>query len=128
MMIETLFFIFASSIKEVNVHEIELSDYIDFGSGIFAVFLLALSLIAYRNVRSKRLLFVSAAFGLFAIRALITRADLLILEVQSTAIELALALSGFGILALFFVAIVRRDTAQAGEKAERKDDGETMNT
>lgn len=99
-------------IEVEEVGEIDLPDYIDFGSGIFAAFLLALSLIAYRNVRSKRLLFVSAAFGLFALRALVARADLFIPEVESTAIELALALAGFGILALFFLAIVRRDVKQ----------------
>jgi uncharacterized membrane protein YhfC len=101
-----------SMIKAVNTRGIELPDYIDFGSGIFAAFLLALSLIAYRNVKSKRLLFVSTAFGLFSLRALVTRLDLLIPEAQSATIELALALSGFCILGLFFIAIVKRDSKQ----------------
>lgn len=100
--------VLGSVIMDVEVREIDLTDYIDFGSGIFAAFLLVLSLIAYMNVRSKRLLLVSAAFGLFALRTLVSRADLLIPEVQSEVIELALALSGFGILALFFMAIVMR--------------------
>lgn len=100
--------ILGGEIGDADVRGIELPDYIEFGSGIFAAFLLVLSLIAYRNVRSKRLLLVSAAFGLFALRTLVSRADLLIPEAQSEIIELALALSGFGILALFFIAIVMR--------------------
>ena len=104
--------ILGSVIKDIDVREIDLPDYIEFGSGIFAAFLLVLSLIAYRNVRSKRLLLVSAAFGLFALRTLVSRADLLIPEPPEV-IELALALSGFGILALFFMAIVMRQNKRS---------------
>ena len=93
---------------EGEMNEVELTDYIDFGSGIFAAFLLILSLIAYKNFRAMRLLFVSAAFGLFALRALVARLDLFIPETESTVIELALAVSGFAILALFFMAIVKK--------------------
>jgi hypothetical protein len=87
---------------------LEPSDIVDFASGIFAVFLMVVSLYAYRNRKSKRLLLVTAAFGLFALRAIISSLDLLIPEVESTIIELALALTGFAILSLFFFAIVKR--------------------
>jgi hypothetical protein len=93
---------------EGEMVEVDLADYIDFGSGIFAAFLLVLSLIAYKNVRARRLLFVSAAFGLFALRALVARLDLFLPETESTVIELALAVSGFAILALFFMAIMKK--------------------
>jgi len=113
-MFEIILSLFAGSILrqledvQEQVQEVDLSDYIDFGSGIFAAILLALSLIAYRNVRSKRLLFVSAAFGLFALRTLVARLNLFIPEAESSLIELALAISGFAILALFFVAIMKK--------------------
>jgi hypothetical protein len=87
---------------------LEPSDIVDFASGIFAAFLMVLSLLAYRNARTKRLLLVSAAFGMFALRTIIARLDLLIPEAESTVIELALALTGFAILSLFFFAIVKR--------------------
>jgi hypothetical protein len=87
---------------------LEPSDIVDFASGIFAVFLMVLSLHAYRNRKSKRLLLVTAAFGLFALRTIIASLDLLIPEAESTVIELALALTGFAILSLFFFAIVKR--------------------
>jgi len=93
---------------DLNGEPLEPSDIVDFASGIFAVLLMALSLFAYRNTRTKRLLFVSAAFGLFALRTIVARLDALIPEAQSTLIELALALTGFAILSLFFLAIAKR--------------------
>ncbi|OLC25430.1 MAG: hypothetical protein AUH71_01035 [Thaumarchaeota archaeon 13_1_40CM_4_48_7] len=92
----------------LNIEPLELTDIVDFASGIFAVLLMALSLLAYRNTRTKRLLFVSAAFGLFALRTIVARLDTLIPEAQSTLIEVTLALTGFAILSLFFLAIAKR--------------------
>ncbi len=69
---------------------------------------MVLSLHAYRNRKTKRLLLVSAAFGMFALRTIIARLDLLIPEAESTVIEFVLALTGFVILSLFFFAIVKR--------------------
>jgi len=53
-----------------------IADIFVFGSGIFAAFLFALSLLAYRNLLTKRLLLVSAAFGIFAIHAIVSKLDL----------------------------------------------------
>jgi uncharacterized membrane protein YhfC len=86
----------------------EPSDIVDFASGIFAVFLMILSLHAYRNRKSRRLLLVTAAFGLFALRTVIASLDHLIPEIESTVVELTLALTGFAILSLFFFAIVKK--------------------
>jgi hypothetical protein len=87
----------------------DIAELFEFGSGIFAAILLALSLIAYKNVKSKRLLFVSAAFGLIAIRTLLLRLDLFIPVIESSLLELLLAVMGFAALTLFFVAIVKRE-------------------
>jgi hypothetical protein len=86
----------------------EISDAVAIASGIFAAILLAISLFAYKNTRARRLIFVSAAFGLFSIREIVARLDVYIPESQSTTIETALAFSGFAILGLFFVAIVMK--------------------
>ncbi len=87
----------------------EIVDIIDYASGIFAAFLLVLSLLSYRNTKAKRLLFVSAAFGLFSIRTIIfTRLDSFISEIQTGTIEIVLSLTGFVILILFFMAIVKK--------------------
>ena len=88
---------------------LEISDIVDIGSGVFAAFLMFISLIAYRSTKAKRLLFVSAAFGLFSLRTIIDRLDVFIPEVESQAIEIAASLTGFVILLLFFIAIVKRE-------------------
>jgi hypothetical protein len=95
-----------SQIKDPR--ELEIVDLFDYGTGIFAAFLVVLSLIAYRNAKTRRLLFVSAAFGLFSLRTIIARLDFIIPETQSITIELALSISGFAILLLFFMAIIRK--------------------
>jgi hypothetical protein len=86
----------------------DLAKIFDFGTGVFATILFALSLIAYKNLRSKRLLFVSAAFALFAIRTIVSRFDLFLPEIESSILELVLAVMSFTSLSLFFFAIVRR--------------------
>jgi uncharacterized membrane protein len=87
----------------------DIADIFDFGTGIFAAILFALSLIAYRNLRSKKLLFVAGAFGLFAIRTIVSRLDIFMPEIESTILELLLAVMSFAALSLFFVAIVKRE-------------------
>jgi hypothetical protein len=85
-----------------------LAELFDFGSGIFAAFLFALSLIAYRNLKTKRLLFVSGAFAIFAIRTIVSRLDLFMPEIESSLLEFVLAIMAFAALTLFFLAIVKR--------------------
>lgn len=87
---------------------IEISDIAGFASGAFAASLLVISLFSYRKTKAKKLLFVSAAFGLFSIREIMARLDYLIPEAQSAWVETSLAIAGVVILGLFFVAIVRK--------------------
>jgi hypothetical protein len=110
MWFEEILLIVNSIFMQINpeTEPLEPSDIVDFASGIFAAFLMVLSLHAYRNRKTKRLLLVSAAFGMFALRTIIARLDLLIPEAESTVIEFVLALTGFVILSLFFFAIVKR--------------------
>jgi hypothetical protein len=86
-----------------------IADVFVFGSGIFAAFLFALSLLAYRNLLTKRLLLVSAAFGIFAIHAIVSKLDLFTpLHIESSSLELILAIMNFVALAFIFLAIVKR--------------------
>jgi hypothetical protein len=55
------------------------------------------------------LIFVSAAFGLIAIRTILLKLDLFIPEMESSLLEFLLAVMGFTPLALFFFAIVKRE-------------------
>ena len=81
-----------------------IAELFDLGTGIFAAILLALSLLAYRNLRVKNLLLLSAAFGLFSVRTIILRLNVFLPET----LEVLLALMGFAALALFFFAIIKR--------------------
>jgi len=108
MMLGNILLMF-NSISEGGVEQPILPASLDFASGIFAAFLLALSLLAYKRTKMKRLLFVSAAFGLFAFRAIIPRLDLFLPNLDlSTSIETILSITGFVILGLFFLAIVKK--------------------
>ncbi len=93
---------------EIGIQISNISDFFDFGSGIFAAFLVILSLMAYRSIKMKRLLFVSAAFGLYSIRAIIDNLDIFVPEIESDIIDIATAVIGFIILGLFFIAIVKK--------------------
>lgn len=92
----------------VDIDEPDLIDFIKIGSGIFAVILSALTLTAYRNLKSKRLLFVSTAFGLFAAQAIVSKIDLFIPGIESSIVEILTSTIIFFALAFFFLAIVKK--------------------
>lgn len=87
----------------------DIAEIFDFGSGVFAALLFVLSLIAYRKVKLKKILFVSIAFGLFAVHTIISRLDLFMPDIESSLLEMMLAITSFIALSLFFIAIVRKD-------------------
>jgi hypothetical protein len=87
----------------------DLAEFFDLGTGIFAAILFALSLIAYKRIKSRRILYVAIAFAIFAIRAIVSNLDLFMPEIESSSLELLLAVMGFAALGLFFLAIVRRE-------------------
>ena len=87
----------------------DIAEIFDFASGIFAFLLFGLSLVAYRNMRIRKILFVSIAFGLFGLRTVVSRLDLFMPEIESSLVEMTLAIMGFVALSLFFIAIVRKD-------------------
>jgi len=62
---------------------------------------------------------VMIAFGLFALRTIISRLDLFIPEIESSILELLLAILGFIALALFFFAIVTKQTIRKHPQIER---------
>ena len=86
-----------------------LAEFFDLGTGIFAAILFALSLLAYMRLKSKRILYVAIAFAIFAIRVIVSKLDLFIPEIESSSLDLLLAIMGFAALGLFFFAIVRRE-------------------
>jgi len=120
VLINPLFFIplniqkvFASGaqfpVNDTNDKLDNISDLFVFGSGVFAGILCALSLNAYTNLKTKRLLLVSIAFGIFSVNVIISKLDVFGVTIESSILDLVLAILTFAALALFFMAIVRRD-------------------
>ena len=87
----------------------DIAEIFEFASGIFAAILCVLSLIAYQRVKLKKILFVAIAFGLFAVHTILSRLDLFLPDIESSLLELMLAITSFIALSLFFFAIVRKD-------------------
>ena len=96
-------------IKDTNDKVDYISDLFVFGTGVFAGILVALSLNAYRNLKTKRLLLVSIAFGIFSVNVMISKLDVFGVTIESSILDLILAILTFAALALFFMAIVRRE-------------------
>jgi hypothetical protein len=95
--------------KDTNDKLDNISDLFVFGSGIFAAILFALSLNAYRNLKTKRLLLVSIAFAIFSANVILSKLDVFGVTIESSILDLVLAILTFAALSLFFMAIVRRD-------------------
>ena len=78
-------------------------------TSILAVFLFVISFLAYRKNRRRRLLFVTAAFFLFAVKGVLMGFNefLEVLYHQELLIESIAQLLDFGILALFFLGLIK---------------------
>lgn len=75
----------------------------DVGSGIFAGFIVIVSLIAYRKLKSRKLLLITSAFAFFFIRSILSRLDFFVPET----LELLLAVVSFAGLILFSLAVLQ---------------------
>lgn len=96
-----------------------ISDLFVFGSGIFAAVLSALSLNAYKNLRTRRLLIVSIAFAIFSVHAIFSKLDLFTVKLDSSTLDLILAVLTFIALSFFFIAIVIREKTISTKSADR---------
>jgi len=86
------------------------TDIFELVSGIFAAILCILSLRAYTKLKIKAMLFVSAAFGIFAARTIaIENRDLYVGGGESPALDSILSFMFLMALVLFFIAIVQRE-------------------
>jgi len=90
------------------IEELDIAELLKLGSGLFALVLLSISLLAYYRSRQRRLLFVSGAFGLYFIKIITENLDLFIPNLENSVWDLLLAFINFIILLLFFLAIVKR--------------------
>jgi hypothetical protein len=103
--------VFASEFpdKDTNDKLDYISDLFEFGTGVFAAILCVLCIKAYRNLKTKRLLLISIAFGIFALNLIISKLEVFGVTIDYTILDLVLAILTFAALTLFFMAIVRRE-------------------
>src|SRR5215813_12591451 len=86
------------------------TDIFELVSGILAAILFVLSLRAYTKLKIRGMLFVSAAFGIFAARTIaIETRDLYLGGGYSPALQSVLSVMFLMALMLFFLAIVQRE-------------------
>jgi hypothetical protein len=78
------------------------------GIALFALMLLALTLSTYRRTHLRRLLLVSAAFGLFAVEVVIRQLDAFVFAVGYQTDQIITAVMELIVLLLFFLAIVTK--------------------
>lgn len=76
-------------------------------SCVIAIFLFALSSLAYRKEKRSRLLFVMIAFFLFAIKGILFSIIEVFFETEMSLEWIALTLD-FGILIMFFVGLIKK--------------------
>lgn len=88
--------------------DVEAFELLNLAIGVFALVLLALSLSAYRKTHLRRLIIVSAAFGLFAVEVLMNQLDVSVFTVSYNVERVVSALLDFLILLLFFFAVVKK--------------------
>ena len=84
----------------------ETSELLSVVVGLFALVLLALSITAYRKTNLRRLLFVSLAFGLFAVKELISQIDFFAFSIGSGTLATLSTVMDLVILLFFFLALV----------------------
>jgi hypothetical protein len=91
--------------------KLEHFDDIEFGikalTGIFALLLFALSILAYRRTRFKMIIYAAGAFALFAIQLLLQSLGETFRFLESPITNIISSAITLAILILFFLAIVR---------------------
>ena len=88
---------------DFNDFQEHITSVFDLGSAVFSAFIIVLTIVAYRNLRSKRILLISVAFILFFTRSILSFFDL----VQPEVLEIFLSILSFGGLVFFVIAIVQ---------------------
>lgn len=92
----------------LEIEPFGIDDGLEIGIGIFSLLLFAISITAYRNTGIKKILFASAAFGLFGIQLLVDSLEDYVVWMDEAIIDILVPLITFAILILFFVAIVKK--------------------
>ena len=93
-------------LEDIEVFGLELEKLLNFGSGLLATGLFIATSFAYKRTRNKRLIYVSIAFLLFAVKGFLTSHELF-LEEWSWVDPVASALN-FAIILSFFLGVMKK--------------------
>jgi hypothetical protein len=96
-------------VQEGSFQHTDLTEIFSIGTGAFALVLLGISLVAYKKVKQSRLLLVSGAFFIFAVKTFAEHIDILFPNVEvGSALSLLLVFFDFMVLLLLFLALVKK--------------------
>jgi hypothetical protein len=90
------------------IEEFGLDELLQIGSGLFALGLFVISLLAYHRSKQNRILMVSASFFLYFLKISMQHIDIFLPNLETSVIDLLISSSDFVILLLFFLAIVKK--------------------
>ncbi len=85
---------------------LEVEKLLNFGSGMLALVLSSVTFVAYRRIKQERLLYVTIAFFLFAIKGFLTAHELF--SEEWTWADPVASILNFVILLAFFIGIVKK--------------------
>lgn len=91
---------------DIYLFGLELEKLLSLFSGIMAAVLTGLAFLAYKRLGRKRLLFVCAAFGLYALKSFLLASELFIQEIP--ALEPITSALDFAILLCFFTGLLKK--------------------
>ena len=106
MLIQLSSFAFAENGDDLEIFGLEVEKLLNLGSGILATGLFAITLMAYRRTKRKRLMFVSLAFLLFALKGFLQSHELFIDELPW--IDPIASFLNFAILLSFFLGVMKK--------------------
>src|SRR3989338_2129995 len=99
-------FALAEEADDFQVAGFELEKLLNLGSGLLAAGLFIATLFAYKRTKNKRLIYVSAAFFLFAVKGLLTSHELFFEELSG--IDPIASALNFAIILSFFFGIMNK--------------------
>lgn len=89
-----------------EIFGLELEKLLNLGTGLLATLLAVVTFIAYRRTANKRLMFVSSAFVIFAVKGFLTSLELFMEEI--TWIDPMASALNFVIILLFFFGVMKK--------------------
>ncbi len=106
MLVQFSSYVFAEDGDDLEIFGLEVEKLLNLGSGLLAIGLFAITFMAYRRTKRKRLMYVSLAFLLFALKGFLQSHELFIEELPW--IDPTASFLNFAILLSFFLGVMKK--------------------